>query len=49
MDVAVALIKPGYRIGRRKIGKRKMPNSHRITKQSAVAFMNKHYGVEVVA
>lgn len=49
MDVAVALIKPGYRIGRRKIGKRKMPNSHRMTKQSAVAFMDEHYGVEVVA
>ncbi len=49
MDVAVSLIKPGYRIGRRKIGKRKMPNSHRMTKQDAMAFMNEYYGVEVVA
>ncbi len=49
MDVTVALIKPGYRIGRRKIGKRKIPNSHRMTKQDAMAFINEYYGVEVVA
>jgi len=49
MDVTVSLIKPGYRIGRRKIGKRKIPNNHRVTKQSAMAFMSEHYQVEVVA
>ncbi len=49
MDVSVSLIKPGYRIGRRKIGKRKIPNSHKMTKQGAMAFMNEYHGVEVVA
>ncbi len=49
MDVSVSLIRPGYRIGRRKIGKRKIPNNHRVTKQSAMTFMNEHYQVEVVA
>jgi len=49
MDVTVSLIRPGYRINRRKIGKRKIPNIHKMTKQGAMAFINEYYGVEVVA
>ncbi len=49
MDVIVSLIRPGYRINRRKIGKRKIPSSHKMTKHGAMAFMNEYYGVEVVA
>lgn len=48
MDVIVAMTRPGYRISRRKISKRKIPSSHRITKQDSIAFMRDSYGVEVV-
>lgn len=47
MDVIVCMIRPGYRIYRRKDEKRKIPNRHRVKKQDAVAFMKDAYGVEV--
>ncbi|MCL7414483.1 MAG: 50S ribosomal protein L5 [ANME-2 cluster archaeon] len=49
MDVTVSLIRPGYRVARRKIQKQKIPNSHKITKQDAIAFIKDSYGVEVLA
>ncbi|RQD80060.1 50S ribosomal protein L5 [Methanosalsum natronophilum] len=47
MDVIVVLKRPGYRIGRRAICKRKVPRSHRLTKEDSISFFKENYGVEV--
>jgi large subunit ribosomal protein L5 len=49
MDVTVSLIRPGYRVGRRRIQKQKIPGSHKLTKQDAIAYIKDAYGVEVLA
>lgn len=47
MDVTVVLKRPGYRIGKRKIGLRKLPRNHRLSKEDAIAFVKEEFGVEV--
>lgn len=47
MDVTVSLKRPGYRINRRKIKKRKIPSKQRITKSDAISFIKDEYKVEV--
>lgn len=49
MDVTVSLIRPGYRVGRRKINRHRVPHSHKITNGEAIAFMKDSFGVEVVS
>jgi len=49
MDVAVSLKRPGYRIKERRIQRKKIPARHRITRDECIAFLEKAYGVEVVA
>jgi large subunit ribosomal protein L5 len=48
MDVNVVVTRPGYRINRRRIVKRKIPTSHRITKEDTIAFFKDTYSVEVL-
>ena len=48
MDVTVSLIRPGYRVVRRKIQKQKVPSSHKLTKQDAITYVKGAYGVEVL-
>ena len=47
LDVAVTLERPGFRIKKRAIKKRKISQSHRITKEEAINFINKKYNLEV--
>ncbi len=47
MDINVALRRAGYRISRRKVGKHKIPQAHRLTKNDAISFVKAEYGVEV--
>lgn len=47
LEVCVTLERPGFRIKRRGIMKRKIPNKHRITKAEAVEFIKKKFNVEV--
>ncbi len=49
MDVSVSLKRPGYRIKERRIQRKKVPARHRITRDECIAFLEKEYGVEVVA
>jgi len=49
MDVTVSLVRPGYRVSRRRIQKQKVPNRHKLTKQDAIAYVKDAYGVEVLA
>ena len=48
MDVAVALQRPGYRIARRKVARRKIPKAHRISKEEGIEFVRSSFQVEVV-
>jgi large subunit ribosomal protein L5 len=47
-DVSVVLGRPGRRVSSRKRARSKVGLSHRITKEEAVAFAQKHLGIEVV-
>jgi len=47
LDVCVSLERPGFRIERRRIQKRKIPKSHRISKEEAIEWVKKSFGVEV--
>jgi len=47
MDVTVVLKRPGERVSKRRIAKHKIPTSHRLTVDDAIAFLNESYGVEV--
>ncbi|MFH1664018.1 MAG: 50S ribosomal protein L5 [archaeon] len=46
-NVLVSLEKGGYRIKKRKINRKKIPIKHRITKENAIEFMKKEFGVEI--
>jgi len=47
MDVAVNLERPGYRIGKRRRDRKKVPAKERITKEETIAFLTKKYGVKI--
>ncbi len=46
-NVLVSLEKKGYRIKRRKMHKKKIPEKHRVTKKEAINFMKEKFGVEI--
>lgn len=48
LQVCITLERPGFRINRRKIQKKKIPHKHRITKEEAMEFMASNFKVNVV-
>ncbi len=48
LEVAVTLTRPGYRIKKRTIQKRKIPAKHRITKEEAIEFVKNKFDVEII-
>ncbi|MCD6512061.1 MAG: 50S ribosomal protein L5 [Thermoplasmata archaeon] len=48
MDICVTMEKPGYRIKKRRIEKRKLPAKHRVKKEETMEFMKKEFNVEVI-
>ncbi|MFH1511166.1 MAG: 50S ribosomal protein L5 [Candidatus Woesearchaeota archaeon] len=46
-EVCVTLERPGYRIRKRRIMKRKIPTRHRVAKEDAMQFMQENYNVKV--
>ncbi|MHA1410317.1 MAG: 50S ribosomal protein L5 [Candidatus Odinarchaeia archaeon] len=46
MDVCIALERPGFRIKRRKNNRKKIPASHKLTKDEAILYMKKYFGVK---
>jgi len=46
-NVLVSLEKKGYRIKRRKNNWKKIPIKHRVTKEEAINFVKKEFGVEI--
>jgi large subunit ribosomal protein L5 len=47
MNVAVTFEKPGYRIKRRKIQHKKVPNKHQVTKEETMDFMKQEFHVNI--
>ena len=47
MDLSITFEKPGYRISRRRIQKRKVPRKHRVTREEAIKFMKEKFNVKV--
>jgi len=48
MDVCITMEKHGYRIKRRRINSRKIPNRHRVKREETIKFFSDKFGVEVV-
>jgi large subunit ribosomal protein L5 len=48
LDVCVSVVRPGKRIARRKIMRRRVPKHHRVSKKEGQAFVKAKFGVEVV-
>jgi len=48
LDVAVAFERPGFRISRRKVARRKVGPRHRLTREECQEFMQQNFKLEVV-
>ncbi|OPY31458.1 MAG: 50S ribosomal protein L5 [Methanomassiliicoccales archaeon PtaU1.Bin124] len=48
MDVNVSIQRPGRRVTRRRIMKKKLPQSHRMSRKEAANFMKEKFNVEVL-
>ena len=48
LEACITLERPGFRIKRRKVMKRKIPAKHRVTKEEAISFIREKFGVVVV-
>lgn len=49
MDVAITIERPGYRIKRRRIKKKRIPKEHGIAREEAITFIQERYNVSVVS
>lgn len=47
LEVCISLGRPGFRIKRRRIKRTKVPKKHRVTKEEAIEFMKKEFGINV--
>jgi len=48
LEVCVTLEKPGFRIKRRRLERRKIPRKHTVSKSEALEFMKDCFGVKIV-
>lgn len=47
MDVMATVERPGYRVARRRRGRSRVGRSHRVTRDEAIEFIKRSFGVEV--
>ena len=47
LEVCLTLEKPGFRIKRRKLQKKKLPKKHSITKKTSMEFMKKEFNIKI--
>jgi len=45
MDICITMQRPGYRVKRRKLLRRRIPRSHQVTKEETITFMEEEFGV----
>ena len=48
LDVCVTLKRPGFRIKYRRVKKREIPKKHKISREEAIEWVKKKFGVEIV-
>jgi large subunit ribosomal protein L5 len=48
MDICVSVKRPGYRVATRRVMPRRIPKSHRLTKEEAMEFLKERFEVEVI-
>ena len=49
MDISITMEKPGYRIKRRRIARRKIPHRYKVEKEETMKFFTDTFNVEVIA
>ena len=49
MDISITMEKPGYRVKRKRIARRKIPSRYKIKKEETIEFFTDNFNVEVVA
>ena len=49
MDISITMEKPGYRIKRRRIARRKIPHRYMVAKEETIKFFSETFKVEVIA
>lgn len=47
LQACITLEKPGYRVKRRSLHRAPVGKGHRVTKQEAIEFMKKHFGIKL--
>jgi large subunit ribosomal protein L5 len=47
MNISITFEKPGYRINRRKIQRKKVPEKHKVTQEETIEFMNENFQVKI--
>jgi len=47
MNISITFEKPGYRINRRKIQRKKVPDKHKVTPEEAIEFMKENFQVKI--
>lgn len=48
MDISISMEKPGYRIKRRRIARRKIPHRYKVAKEETMKFFSDTFNVEVI-
>jgi len=48
MDICITMERPGYRIKKRRINRKKVPHRHRLTPEETMEFLKEELNVEVV-
>jgi large subunit ribosomal protein L5 len=48
MDVSVAMKRAGYRIARRRVAQKKLPQSQRLNKADTMDFVQKRFSVQIL-
>lgn len=48
MDVAVSIKRPGYRVARRRVSRRKIPARHKIPMEEAIDYIRNRFGIDIV-
>jgi large subunit ribosomal protein L5 len=49
MDISITMEKPGYRVKRKRIARRKIPHKYKVKKEETMKFFTDNFQVEVVA
>ena len=47
LDVTINLVRPGYRVSKRRVRTRSIPSNHRLTPEDAIAYLEDRFAVEV--